>query len=101
MKKLIDRLSYRVPLLSTITTVSLLSTQYNSLSPYKPLLLDIFKSSSIILSLPFSVGDLVSINNTRGRVSDVSLRYISLDNKESVTYIPTHLLYGSIITKYK
>ncbi|KAI5189206.1 hypothetical protein NEMIN01_0372 [Nematocida minor] len=102
MKKLLDSLPRnKLSLFSAVATASFLSTRSNTLSSYKPILLDVIKSSTVIMSLPFTVGDSVSINNATGRVSSVSIKYVALESKEAVTYIPTHLLYGSIIKKYK
>lgn len=102
MKKLLDSFAYKkLPLLSAVASASFLSAQSSSLSSYRPVLLDLIKSSTVLMSLPFSVGDCISVNSAKGKVSDISLRYIALDAKDAITYIPTHLLYNSVIKKFK
>lgn len=102
MSGVIDALSSRLPLCSTVGVLSFLAQRPNSLlSSYKPLLNDWLRSSSVLLALPIRVGDSVSINAAFGRVTSLSMTYVVLDTKECTTYIPTHSLYGSVIKKYK
>ncbi|KAI5166999.1 hypothetical protein NEIG_00330 [Nematocida sp. ERTm5] len=102
MKKLFDAFTgYKTPILSAITVASLVGGSSGIFSSYKPIMADVAKSSSLLFYLPFSVGDSVSINNTQGRVSKVNLQYVTLESKSATTYIPTHLVYGSIIKIFK
>ncbi|KAH9387483.1 uncharacterized protein NEMAJ01_2379 [Nematocida major] len=101
MKKLLESLSSRLPLLTAVASASLITGRSSAFSSYKPILSDLIKSSSVMVSLPISVGDSVSISSAKGRVSSISIHYVSLDSTDRVTYIPTHTLYNTVITKYK
>ncbi|EHY64615.1 hypothetical protein NEAUS04_2342 [Nematocida ausubeli] len=90
-----------MPILSAVAGISLLDGRSGILNSYKPVLLDMAKSSSVLFNLPVSVGDSVSINNSTGKITRMTMQYITLENKEATTYIPTHLVYGYIIKKFK
>ncbi|KAI5170829.1 hypothetical protein NEFER03_0288 [Nematocida sp. LUAm3] len=102
MKEMLKNIIPRSSLYAAITAASFISGRPNSfLSPYKPIIGDLVKSSSVLLSLPFSVGDKVSINTDSGRVKEISMRFVTLDCPEYHAFIPTHMLYNSVIRKYK
>ncbi|KAI5189567.1 hypothetical protein NECID01_0590 [Nematocida sp. AWRm77] len=102
MSGVLNTLSSRLSLCSSMGALSFLAQRPNSiLSSYKPILNDMLRSSSVLLTLPVSVGDSVSINTSSGTVASLSLSYVVLESKECTTYIPTHSLYNSVIKKYK
>ncbi|OAG31965.1 hypothetical protein NEDG_00440 [Nematocida displodere] len=104
MKRILERLSLRVPsALTAVATASVLSYTANSsvLSSYRPVLNDLAKSASFMMYAPFSVGDSVTIASCSGRVADISLRYVVLESKEFVTYIPTFTIYNTIVKKHR
>jgi len=99
---ILERLSTRLPIYTTVSALTFLSYEPRSfLNSYKPLFGDLLKSSAVLLNLPFSVGDTVSISSNSGKVSSISLNYVTLDSKECTTYVPTHSIYSSTIKKYK
>ncbi|KAI5181950.1 hypothetical protein NEOKW01_2100 [Nematocida sp. AWRm80] len=103
MKNILESLAGRVPLsLGVIGATFLCKYQGSSiLSTYKPILTDLSKAGTLLMISPFRIGDTIGINAYTGRVSNMCLRYITLENKESTIYIPTHTVYGSVIKKYK
>lgn len=103
MRSVYERLSSHTSLCAALTAASLVTSNpgLSIFNGYKSILGDLAKASATLATLPFTKGDRVTISSFSGTVSSISPRYVSLDNPECTIYIPTHILYTSIIMKHK
>ena len=66
----------------------------------KDILTNTFAGIFILFTRPFKRGQIISVNNMRGRVVSVDVRYVKLQNTKdkSETLIPLSLVYSNAIT---
>jgi small-conductance mechanosensitive channel len=55
----------------------------------------------ILFYKPFDYGDLITVTSFQGRVSDIDLRYTTLDAQERKFFVPNSMLFTNAITVEK